>query len=194
MARPRTQGHQPIRYLHNKFTGQLNTIISSLGTLRRRQVRRMVRRTLMAMRMVMAMRATTAMMAMTMSMTTMAMLVMKVEVTAMVILALRAAAGMEALPLSHVVGQGGQVAQEVVVDPLEDLEEEAHLRPRREDEVHCARRQGVIRCCPLIPWRRVVSACGIPTWSPGSLALVNVRSNCRIIRTTQLCASGRRFW
>ena len=193
MARPRTQGHQPRRYLHNKFTGQLNTIISSLGTLRRRQVRRMVRRTLMAMRKMMAMTITMRT-AMRTSMTTTAMLVTKVEATAMVILALRAAAEMEALPLSYVVGQGGQVAQEVVVDPLEDLEEEVHLRPRREDEAHCARRQGVIRCCPLIPWRRVVNACGIPTWYPGSLALVNVRSNCRTIQTTQHCVSGRRFW
>ena len=127
-------------------------------------------------------------------MTTTAMLVTKVEATAMVILALRAAAEMEALPLSYVVGQGGQAAQEVVVDPLEDPEEEAHLRPRREDVAHSAHRQGVIRCCPLIPWRRVVNACGIPTWYPGSLALVNVRSNCRTIQTTQHCASGRRFW
>ena len=134
----------------------------------------MVRRTLMAMRMTRAM-VTMARTAMRMTrMTTTTMLAMTEVATTMDNLVLLAAAGMDAPALSHAVGQGDQGAQEAAVDPHEDLEEEVHQRPLHEEEADCARRLAAIRYCLSIPWRRVVSARGTPTWCLGSLVLANV--------------------
>ena len=106
--------------------------------------------------------------------TTTTMLVTTEVAMAMANLVPLAAAEMDAPALSHAVGQGGQGAQEAAVDPHEDLEEEVHQRPLHEEEADCARRLAAIRYCLSIPWRRVVSVRGTPTWYLGSLVLVNV--------------------
>ena len=105
-----------------------------------------------------------------------------------------AAAEMETPVPFHVVGRGDQGAQAAVADLHEAPEAEAHHHRLHQDGVVRVRRQAATRCSQLILWHLEASVRGIPTWSPGSLALANVRSNCRIIRITRLCANGYSSW
>ena len=105
-----------------------------------------------------------------------------------------AAAEMDTPAPFHAVVRGDQGAQVAVADLHEDPEAEAHHHRLHQDGVDCVRRQAAPQCFQLIPWHLEASVRGIPTWSPGSLALANVRSNCRIIRITRLCANGYSSW